>query len=73
MDFWISKWISGFQSGFRILQRISGFQIGFQPKAYEISPVADPSVTGLVGGESLSVGNLYLVATYYKRRLEISA
>ena len=36
MDFWISKWISGFQSGFLdfkadfwISQWISGFQLGF--------------------------------------------
>ena len=56
MDFWISKWISGFQSGFLDFRLdfwisewisgfrwISGFQIGFLPTVYEISFVADPS------------------------------
>ena len=52
MDFWISKWISGFQIGFldfRVdfwisgFRWISGFQIGFLPTVYEISFVADPS------------------------------
>ena len=45
-------WISGFQSGFLdfrldfwISDWISGFQIGFLPTVYEISFVADPSVS----------------------------
>ena len=50
MDFCISDWISGFQSGFLdfsrsldfkmdfwISQWISGFQFGFLPTVYEIS------------------------------------
>ena len=44
MDFRISDWISGFQSGFLDFNWISGFQIGFLPTVYEISFVADPSV-----------------------------
>ena len=56
LDFWISKWISGFQSGFLDFKVdfwisewisgfrwISGFQNGFLPTVYEISFVADPS------------------------------
>ena len=43
MDFRISEWISGFQSGFLDFNWISEFQIGFQPTVYEISFVADPS------------------------------
>ena len=43
MDFWISKWISGFQIGFLDFNWISGFQIGFLPTVYEISFVTDPS------------------------------
>ena len=39
MDFWISKWISGFldfRLDFWISDWISGFQIGFPPTVYEI-------------------------------------
>ena len=46
MDFWISKWISGFldfRLDFWISDWISGFQIGFPPTVYEISLVTDPS------------------------------
>ena len=43
MDFWISKWISGFQSGFLDFVGFLDFQIGFLPTVYEISFVADPS------------------------------
>ena len=54
VDFWISKWISGFQCGFLDFwisewisgfRWISGFQIGFLPTVYEISFVADPSLS----------------------------
>ena len=61
MDFRISKWISGFQSGFLDFRLdfwisewisgfrwISGFQIGFLPTVYEISFVADPSTESQV-------------------------
>ena len=50
MDFRISEWISGFQTGFLdfrvdiwIADWISGFQIGFLPTVYEISFVTHPS------------------------------
>ena len=52
VDFWISEWISGFQSGFLdfrmdfwISDWISGLQwiSGFLPTVYEISFVTDPS------------------------------
>ena len=55
MDFRISEWISGFQSGFLdfrlgfwISQWISGFQFGFLPTVYEISFVTDPSDTSYI-------------------------
>ena len=56
MDFWISRWISGFQIGFLDFVWISrffvgfldfaldfGFLVGFLPTVYEISGVSDPS------------------------------
>ena len=68
MDFWISKWISGFQSGFLdfkvdfwISDWISGFQsgfldfVGFLPTVYEISFVADPSLSGLLWNNAQKV------------------
>ena len=48
LDFWISRWISGFHSGFLDFSLdfwISGFQFGFLPTVYEISFVTDPSLT----------------------------
>ena len=61
MDFWISRWISGFQIGFLDFVWISrflvgfldfaldfGFLVGFLPTVYEISGVSDPSVFLLV-------------------------
>ena len=45
MDFRISDWISGFQSGFLDFIWISGFQNGFLLTVYEISFVVDPSLT----------------------------
>ena len=62
MDFRISDWISGFQSGFLDFNWISGFQIGFLPTVYEISFGADPSTRswfsrsgGREGGATTSV------------------
>ena len=60
MDFWISRWISGFQIGFLDFVWISrflvgfldfaldfGFLVGFLPTVYEISGVSDPSCLAL--------------------------
>ena len=57
LDFWISRWISGFQIGFLDFVWISrflvgfldfaldfGFLVGFLPTVYEISGVSDPSL-----------------------------
>ena len=74
MDFRISKWISGFQSGFLDFRLdfwisewisgfrwISGFQIGFLPTVYEISFVADLSVAMYMAAGGIK-GLIYLEA-----------
>ena len=40
VDFWISKWISGFKVDFWISKRISGFQSGFLEGFLDFKPIS---------------------------------